>query len=39
MDIGAGFELATNKAMSIATIVGSVAATAALWAYIFGATR
>ena len=39
MDIGAGFELATNKAMAIATIGGSAAATFALWAYIFGATR
>ncbi|MFN2472863.1 MAG: succinate dehydrogenase, cytochrome b556 subunit [Sphingomicrobium sp.] len=36
MDIGAGFELATNKRMAIATIIGSLVATAALWAYILG---
>jgi succinate dehydrogenase / fumarate reductase cytochrome b subunit len=34
MDIGAGFELATNKRMAIATIVASLASTAALWAYL-----
>lgn len=39
MDIGAGFELATNKAMSIATIVGSLTATVVLWAYLLGAGR
>ena len=39
MDIGAGFELKTNKRMAIATIGGSVAATFAVWAFIFGATR
>ena len=39
MDIGAGFELGTSKRMAIATIGGSVAATFAMWAYIFGATR
>ena len=39
MDIGAGFELATNKAMSIATIVGSLVATVVLWAYLLGVGR
>lgn len=34
MDIGAGFELKRNKASSIATIVFSVLATAAFWAFI-----
>ena len=38
MDIGAGFELETNKRMSVATIIGSLIATAALWAYLLGAT-
>jgi succinate dehydrogenase / fumarate reductase cytochrome b subunit len=34
MDAGAGFELRTNRIGSIATLVGSLALTAALWAYI-----
>jgi succinate dehydrogenase / fumarate reductase, cytochrome b subunit len=34
MDIGAGFELKTNKSMAIATIIGSLALTAALWGYL-----
>lgn len=38
MDIGAGFELGTNKRMAIATIGASLIATAALWAYLLGAT-
>ena len=37
MDIGAGFELGTNKRMAVATIIGSLIATAALWAYVLGA--
>ena len=38
MDIGAGFELGTNKRMAVATILGALIATAALWAYLLGAT-
>jgi succinate dehydrogenase / fumarate reductase cytochrome b subunit len=34
MDVGAGFELKTNKSMAIATLVGSALLTVALWAYI-----
>jgi succinate dehydrogenase / fumarate reductase cytochrome b subunit len=34
MDIGAGFELATNKFWANMTIVGSVLLTLLLWAYI-----
>jgi succinate dehydrogenase / fumarate reductase cytochrome b subunit len=34
MDIGAGFELKTNKRWAIMTMVGSVLLTAALWVYI-----
>lgn len=34
MDMGAGYELKTNRAWSIATIILSVAATAALWAWL-----
>lgn len=34
MDIGAGFELGTNKRWAIATIVGSLLATALLWAWL-----
>ena len=34
MDVGAGFELKTNKTMAIATLVGSAVLTIALWAYI-----
>lgn len=36
MDSGAAFELDTNKRFAILTIVGSVIATAALWAWILG---
>jgi succinate dehydrogenase / fumarate reductase cytochrome b subunit len=35
MDIGAGFELRTNKLSAMITLVGSVALTALLWAWIF----
>jgi succinate dehydrogenase / fumarate reductase cytochrome b subunit len=34
MDVGAGFELKTNKTMAYATLVGSALLTIALWAYI-----
>ena len=36
MDTGMGFELRANKAGAIATIVGSIAATALIWAYWMG---
>jgi succinate dehydrogenase / fumarate reductase cytochrome b subunit len=36
MDTGAGFELRTNKAFAILTIVGSVLLTALVWAYWLG---
>ena len=37
MDIGAGYELSTNKLWATMTLVGSVLLTAALWAWlIFG---
>jgi succinate dehydrogenase / fumarate reductase cytochrome b subunit len=36
MDIGAGFELGTNKRMAIATIIGSFLLTAAFWVAILG---
>jgi len=36
MDVGAGFELGRNKAMAIATWIGAVILTVALWAYILG---
>lgn len=36
MDSGAAFELGVNKATAIATIVGSVLLTIALWAYLLG---
>ena len=39
MDTGMGFELKGNKIGAIATIVASVIATAALWAYWLGAAR
>lgn len=39
MDIGAGFELGANRAMAIATIIVSLAATAALWFFLLGAGR
>lgn len=34
MDLGAGYELRANKASAVATMVFSVVATVALWAYI-----
>jgi succinate dehydrogenase / fumarate reductase cytochrome b subunit len=34
LDIGAGYELNTNKKWSMVTLVGGVVLTAALWAYI-----
>ena len=34
MDVGAGYELSVNKFWSLATLVGAVALTAILWAYI-----
>ena len=34
MDIGAGYELKTNKLWATLTVVGAVALTAALWAWI-----
>lgn len=34
MDMGAGFELRTNKLWAMMTLVGSVALTALLWAWI-----
>lgn len=37
MDIGAGFELGINKRMAVATMIASLIATAALWAYVLGA--
>ena len=39
MDTGMGFELKANKAGAIATILGSIAATALLWAYWMGAFK
>ena len=36
MDTGSGFELPTNKAFAILTIVGSVLLTALVWARILG---
>ena len=39
MDTGMGFELRANKAGAIATIVGSIIATAILWAYWLGAFK
>jgi succinate dehydrogenase / fumarate reductase cytochrome b subunit len=36
MDIGAGFELGTNKRMAYATIIGSFLLTAAFWVAILG---
>ena len=35
MDIGAGFELSTNKFWASMTVLGAVLLTIALWAYIF----
>ena len=34
MDTGAAFELDTNKTFAIATLVGSIVLTAALWVYV-----
>jgi succinate dehydrogenase / fumarate reductase cytochrome b subunit len=34
LDIGAGYELDTNKKWSLVTLVGALILTAALWAYI-----
>ena len=34
MDIGAGYELPTNKLWSVLTVVGAVVLTALVWAYI-----
>jgi succinate dehydrogenase / fumarate reductase cytochrome b subunit len=39
MDTGMGFELQANKAGAVATIVGSILATAILWAYWMGAFK
>jgi succinate dehydrogenase / fumarate reductase cytochrome b subunit len=36
MDSGAAFELNDNKRFAILTVIGSLALTALLWAYIFG---
>jgi len=36
MDIGAGFELSTNKFWANMTMIGSVVLTASLWIYILG---
>jgi succinate dehydrogenase / fumarate reductase cytochrome b subunit len=36
MDLGDGFELGRNKAMAIATWIGAVVLTIALWVYILG---
>ena len=38
MDIGAGYELKTNKFWAMMTLVGAVVLTAALWAYLLGIT-
>lgn len=34
LDIGAGYELSTNKFWATATVIGALVLTAALWAYI-----
>lgn len=36
MDTGAAFELGVNKTAAILTILGSIAATAAMWFYVLG---
>jgi len=36
MDTGHGFEIHRNKRFAIATVIGSVVLTAALWVYILG---
>jgi succinate dehydrogenase / fumarate reductase cytochrome b subunit len=38
-DAGQGFELETNKSSAVATMVGSLLLTAALWAYLLGVAR
>jgi succinate dehydrogenase / fumarate reductase cytochrome b subunit len=39
MDSGAAFELGVNKTSAILTIIGSVALTAAVWAYFLGVVK
>lgn len=39
MDAGQAFELGVNKKSAIATMVGSLVLTAALWAYILGVAK
>jgi succinate dehydrogenase / fumarate reductase cytochrome b subunit len=39
MDAGQAFELKINKTSAIATLIGSVLLTAALWAYILGVAK
>lgn len=39
MDTGAAFELGTNKAFAILTIVGSLVLTAAVWFYLLGVAK
>lgn len=39
MDIGAGFELGTNKRWAMATVVAALVATAVLWVYLLGVGR
>ncbi len=36
LDMGAGYELKTNKSWSIAAMIGSVVVTALVWVYICG---
>jgi len=36
MDVGAGFELTTNKFWAMMTLIGSAALTVVLWLYILG---
>lgn len=38
-DAGHGFELAVNKSSAVATVVGSLVLTAALWVYLLGVVR
>jgi succinate dehydrogenase / fumarate reductase cytochrome b subunit len=39
MDIGAGFDLKTNKMWAMVTVVASLIATAALWIWLLGVAR
>jgi succinate dehydrogenase / fumarate reductase cytochrome b subunit len=39
MDTGMGFELKANKRGAVATVVGSLLATAVLWAYLLGVLK